>query len=59
MSEVETKINEVITNSHEYGSAEYHAIRSHSELPLTRKIVAEKIDMLHNLIIKLKLWWLI
>jgi putative cardiolipin synthase len=57
--EVETKINEIIGNSHEYGSAEYHAIRSHPTLPLARRIVAEKIDLFHNLVIKLKLWWLI
>jgi putative cardiolipin synthase len=57
--EVETKINEILLDSHEYGSAEYNLIRSHPALPLGRRLVAEKMDLLHNLIIKLKLWWLI
>lgn len=57
--EVETKINEILVNSHEYGSPEYNQIRSHPSLPLKKRLVAEKMDVLHRLIIKFKLWWLI
>lgn len=57
--QVDTKIDEVIRNSHEYGSDEYHQIRSHPNLPFKKRIVAEKLDLLHLLIIKLKVWWLI
>ncbi len=57
--QVEDQINEIISNSHEYGSAEYNQIRSHPSLPLKRRIVVEKMDLLHDLIIKLNLWWLI
>lgn len=57
--QVDDKINEVIQNSHEYGSPEYQAIRKHPQLPLKKRLVAEKLDLLHHLIMTLRIWWLI
>jgi phosphatidylserine/phosphatidylglycerophosphate/cardiolipin synthase-like enzyme len=57
--QIEVKIDEIIKNSHEYGSPEYDLIRSHPSLPASRRLVAEKMDLLHSIIMKLNLWWLI
>lgn len=58
-AKMEAQIQDLINQSHVWGSSEYHEIRQHSQLPKIKRIAAEKTQLLYRILIKLNLWWLI
>lgn len=56
---VEKQIQELILNSHIWGSQEYYDIRRHPKLSKTKRFLAHNVDNLYKLMKKLGIMWLI
>lgn len=57
--QVKNFFDELIRDSHEWGSEEYEAIREHEKLGTTKRKAAQHVNFIHKVFVKLKLDWLI
>ncbi|MES3039404.1 MAG: phospholipase D-like domain-containing protein [Bdellovibrionota bacterium] len=58
-NQVSNHIDQILKDTHEWGSAEYHQMREHPGLPLAKQVYAKKYDLFYRTVMKLNLWWLL
>tara|TARA_B110001454_G_scaffold219203_1_gene252130 strand:+ start:43769 stop:45577 length:1809 start_codon:yes stop_codon:yes gene_type:complete len=58
-AKIKSFVDQLIQDSHVWGSDEYHAIRTHPNLGAAKVWIAKNVDTLHKWMVRMRLVWLV